>query len=205
MTLGRRVYSRLDVDALRSLSRINIDATTLTLNDDDIQWIQRRVQHHLQAVQQKDSKTRWIDEGYWLTFPIAAIVHFGSARDGLSAGPQPLRSSSFFLRRASSFSWLDLWMTHDQQGRYYFQKADYKKAAEKFDDPLWRGFALARAGDYDAALNAFALSESAESWYNQGDALAHLGKYPEAVSLSTGARLGPHGPKPRRISRWCNR
>ncbi|HEY6412158.1 MAG TPA: VWA domain-containing protein [Edaphobacter sp.] len=61
--LGRRVYAKLDVNALRSLSRIDIDATTLTLDDDDIKWIQRRVQHHLQSAQQKNSKTRWIDEG----------------------------------------------------------------------------------------------------------------------------------------------
>jgi Ca-activated chloride channel family protein len=81
----------------------------------------------------------------------------------------------------SSFSWLDLWLTHDQQGRYYFQKAEYRRAAEVFDDPQWRGLALARAGDYESAVNAFALGESAESWFNQGDALAHLGKYPEAV------------------------
>jgi Ca-activated chloride channel family protein len=40
---------------------------------------------------------------------------------------------------------------------------------------------VARAGDYEDALNSFALSDSAEGWYNQGDALAHLGKYPEAV------------------------
>lgn len=72
-------------------------------------------------------------------------------------------------------------MTPDQQGRYYFQKKDYKKAAERFEDPMWRGLALARMGDYDAALNAFALSDSAEAWFNQGDALAHNGKYPAAV------------------------
>jgi Ca-activated chloride channel homolog len=36
-------------------------------------------------------------------------------------------------------------------------------------------------GDFDDALNAFALSDSAEAWYNQGDTLALLGKYPEAV------------------------
>ncbi len=179
---GRRVYSRLDVDALRSLSRINIAATTLTLNDDDIKWIQRRVQHHLEAVQQKNSKTRWIDEGYWLTFPIAAIAALWF-RKGWTVRWTSAAALIFILPPSSpsSFSWLDLWLTHDQQGRYYFQKAEYRRAAEVFDDPQWRGLALARAGDYESAVNAFALGESAESWFNQGDALAHLGKYPEAV------------------------
>jgi Ca-activated chloride channel homolog len=54
---GRRVYAKLDINALRSLSRIDIPATTLTLNDDDIHWIQRRVQHNLETLQQKNSKT----------------------------------------------------------------------------------------------------------------------------------------------------
>jgi Ca-activated chloride channel family protein len=37
--LGRRVYSKLAINALRSLSHIDIAATTLTLNDEDIDWI----------------------------------------------------------------------------------------------------------------------------------------------------------------------
>ena len=182
---GRRVYAKLDVNALHSLGRINISATTLTLNDDDIKWIQRRVQHHLESIQQKDSKTRWIDEGYWLTIPIAAIAVFWF-RKGWTVRWNSAAFALFFILSPSGmpsgFSWLDLWLTHDQQGRYYFQKGDYEKAADKFEDPLWRGIALARAGEYEDALNAFALSDSAEAWYNQGGALAHLGKYPEAAA-----------------------
>jgi Ca-activated chloride channel family protein len=181
--LGRRVYSKLDVNALRSLSRIDIAATTLTLNDDDIHWIQRRVQHHLENIQQKNSKTQWIDEGYWLTIPIAAVAVLWF-RKGWTVRWTSAAIVFFVLPPSmtpSAFSWLDLWLTHDQQGRYYFQKGEYQKAVEKFDDPLWQGLAYARAGQYDEALNAFALSDSPEGWYNQGDALAHLGKYPEAV------------------------
>jgi Ca-activated chloride channel homolog len=208
---GRRVFAKLNVKALRALSKYDIDATTLTLNDDDIQWIQRHVQHHLQAVQQKDAKTRWIDQGYWLTVPVAAFLVFwfrkGWTIRWTSAAlavvfvlpPSPcvpvvaVGVPSGFSASLANYSWLDLWMTQDQQGRYYFEKGDYKKAAEKFEDPLWRGVASARAGDYNAALNAFVLSDTAEAWYNQGDALAHLGKYPEAVAAFQQALvLRPH-------------
>jgi Ca-activated chloride channel family protein len=78
-------------------------------------------------------------------------------------------------------SWIDLWLTRDQQGRYYYEHGDYQKAAEKFEDPLWKGLSFSRARDYEDALNAFALVDSPESWYNQGNALAHLGKYAEAA------------------------
>jgi len=193
---GRRVFAKLDINALRSLSKFDIDAITLTLDDDDIQWIQRRVQHHLQTVQQKDAKTRWIDEGYWLTIPVAALAVFwfregwtirwtSAALAVVIVLPPQFGTRELAVSLPSSFasfSWLDLWMTPDQQGRYYFQKDDYRKAAEKFEDPLWRGLSSARAGDYDAALNAFALSDTAEAWYNQGDALAHMSKYSEAVA-----------------------
>jgi Ca-activated chloride channel homolog len=190
---GRRVFAKLDVSALRALSKYGIDATTLTLDDDDIKWIQRRVQHHLQAIQQKDAKTRWIDEGYWLAFLIAALGIFwfrkgwtirwtSTALAIVFVLPPSVGTTGAALGLPSDFSWLDLWMTRDQQGRYYFQKGDYKEAAEKFENPLWRGVASVRAGEYDSGLNAFALSDTAEAWYNQGDALAHMGKYPEAVA-----------------------
>jgi Ca-activated chloride channel family protein len=181
---GRRVYAKLDVSALRSLKQMDIGATTLTLNDDDIAWIQRRVQHHLQAVQQRDSKTRWIDEGYWLTIPIAAIAVFWFRRGWSVRWTSAALAAVFVLPTSgdqSRFSWMDLWLTHDQQGRYYYERDEYQKAAEKFEDPLWKGLALSRAGDYEDALNAFALSDSAEAWYNQGNALTHMGKYPDAV------------------------
>lgn len=183
-SFGRRVYTKLDVDALRSLSHIDVAATTLTLNDDDIDWIQRRVQHHLQAVQQRNSNMRWIDEGYWLTVPIAAIAVFWFRKGWTVRWTSAALAIVFVLPPStdqSRFSWMDLWLTHDQQGRYYFERGEYQKAAEKFEDPLWKGLSLARAGDYEDALNTFALGDSAEAWYNQGNALAHLGKYLESV------------------------
>ncbi|WP_231737748.1 tetratricopeptide repeat protein [Terracidiphilus gabretensis] len=181
---GRRVYSRLDVDQLRAMNREGISSATITLNDDDTHWVQRHVQHHLDVLQQRDSKMRWIDEGYWITIPICAIAMFwfrkGWVVRWISAG-----IAFFFLMQPchaqSRFSWMDIWLTHDQQGRYYYQYGDFRKAADRFDDPLWRGIALAHAGDYEAALNVFSLSDTAEAWYNQGDALAHLKRYPDAI------------------------
>ena len=181
---GRRLYSKLDVSALRSLKQLGISATTLTLNDDDIKWIQRRVQHHLQAVQQRGSKTRWIDEGYWLTIPIAVLAVFWF-RKGWTVRRSSAALYFVLLLPAPGdkpgIKWLDFWMTHDQQGRYFYERGDFRRAAASFDDPIWRGIAFARAGDFDEALNAFALSDSPESWYNQGNALAHLGKYADAA------------------------
>jgi Ca-activated chloride channel family protein len=195
-----RVFSKLDVGELRSLNANGVPTSTLTLNGDDVTWIQRHAQHHLASVQQKDNQTQWINEGYWLTFPIVALAMFwfrkgwtvrwnsaalaavliltpGSTLAPGPDAPPPPQSASLTWKAA----WMDLWLTPDQQGRYYFEHAQYEKAAEHFEDPAWRGLSFARAGKYQDALNEFALNDSADAWFNQGDALAHLGKYPEAV------------------------
>jgi Ca-activated chloride channel homolog len=182
---GARVFSKLDVDALRALNSNGVPASTLTLNDDDVAWVQRHAQHHLQSVQQNDQQTQWVNEGYWLTFPIVAIAMLWfrkgwTVRSSSAALAAVMLISPVGAPRAG-FSWMSLWLTPDQQGRYYFERGDYEKAAERFEDSTWKGLALARGGKYEDALNEFALSDSAEDWYNQGDALAHLGKYPEAA------------------------
>jgi Ca-activated chloride channel family protein len=161
-TSDRRVYSRLDLNALRSLSSIGISATTLTLNDDDIHWIQCRVQHHLEAVQQRDSKTRWINEGCWLTIPIAAITLFSFRRGRTIRWTSTALAALIVFPSSvgtSKFSWIGLWLTPD----HHFEKGEYQKVAERCRDSIWKGLALSRVGDNEAALNEFALSHSAES------------------------------------------
>lgn len=181
---GQRIFSKLDVDALKSLSATGIPATTVTLDDSDVQWIQRHVQNHLKTAQEKNAQTRWMDAGYWLVLPIAALaalwfrkgwtVQWSGAFAIFLLFPHP--TAEGISRR-----FLDLWLTPDQQGRYYFQKGIYPAAAAHFENPMWKGIAFARAADYASALDQFAASDSAEAWYNQGNALAHLHKFQDAV------------------------
>jgi Ca-activated chloride channel family protein len=57
---------------------------------------------------------------------------------------------------------------------------------------MWKGLALVRTGDNEGAHSAFALSDSAEAWYNQGNSLAHLGRYSEAVEAYQQALVRRH-------------
>ena len=81
-----------------------------------------------------------------------------------------------------NFRFADLWLTADQQGRYYFERGEYEIAAERFEDPLWRGIAFYAAQDFEAAAGQFSQVDSAEGWFNRGNALAHLESYPDAVA-----------------------
>lgn len=77
---------------------------------------------------------------------------------------------------------IGLWLTPDQQGRYYFEKNDYKSAAERFQDPSWKGIAAYRSGNFEAAVGQFALVETADGYFNLGDAYAHLGQLEQAAA-----------------------
>jgi Ca-activated chloride channel family protein len=183
---GRRVFARLDVDGLHRLrSETSAVVATVTMDDADVKWIQRRVQSHLQQ-KQADAATRWNDRGWWLTIPIALLGAAWFRRGwtirwaavvllGLALGA-PGRADALDRR------WLSPWLTPDQQGRLAYERGDYHAAAERFADPMWRGVALYRQGRYDDAVEAFARVDTAESYYNQGNALAKLGKFPAAVA-----------------------
>jgi Ca-activated chloride channel family protein len=183
---GARVFAKLDVDALKRLkSETGIQLATITADDQDVQWIARRAQAHLQEAQ-TEGNTRWEDVGWWLLVPIALLSALWFRRGWtirwtaaiLLAGlmmPQP---------RAQAAEWklANAWLTPDQQGRMAFDRGDFDQAAGLFADPIWKGIALYRGGKYDAAVDAFARMDTADAWYNQGNALAHLGKLPQAVA-----------------------
>ncbi|MGE3784372.1 MAG: hypothetical protein AB7H71_16745 [Alphaproteobacteria bacterium] len=77
--------------------------------------------------------------------------------------------------------WADLWATPDQRGQWLFQRQSYAEAAEAFLDPMWRGTAMMRAGDFKQAAQVFAGIDTAEAAYDHGNALVMLGKYEDAV------------------------
>jgi Ca-activated chloride channel family protein len=79
-------------------------------------------------------------------------------------------------------SMIGLWLTPDQQGRYYFEKSNYKAAAEHFQDPFWKGIAYYRSKNFEAAIEQFSRVDKPEGYFNLGDAYAHLGQLEQAVA-----------------------
>lgn len=198
---GQRLFARLDVTALDRLKReADVPLATVTPDsDDDIRWVQRHVQSHL-AQKQAETHARWKDEGWWLCIPIALLsalwfrkgwtIRWAAAlllALGL-AGPQretwaaePAAPATQTQTETMGRRFVDLWLTRDQQGRVAFQRGNYAEAAALFDDPMWRGIALYRAGRYDDAVQSFARIDSPESDFNQGNALAQQGRFVEAA------------------------
>lgn len=73
-------------------------------------------------------------------------------------------------------------LTADQHGYRLFEQAEYKQSAARFVDPMWRGTALFRQGEFEAAASIFAGYDTAEAAFNQGNALVMQGKYETAVA-----------------------
>jgi len=72
-------------------------------------------------------------------------------------------------------------LTPDQQGYYLFEQQQYETAATRFADPMWRGTALFRNGDFEQAASLFAGYDTANAAFAQGNALAMQGKYQAAI------------------------
>jgi len=194
---GHRVFSQLDLDALKGLKdQAGTPVSTTTLDDDDVRWVQRHALSHLKAVQQSDAKVRWVDQGYWLVIPIALFTALWFRKGWTIRWVTGLLVLALFRpgnASAAGFDFIDLWLTPDQQGRYYFEKRDYATAAQRFEDPMWKGLALCRQGRYDEAVSAFALINTSESWFNQGNALAYQKNYSEALNAYDEAlKMRPH-------------
>jgi Ca-activated chloride channel family protein len=73
-------------------------------------------------------------------------------------------------------------LTPDQRAFRLFEAEDYEAAVEEFSDPMWRGVALYRQGEFEQAAGVFAGFDTPEAALSQGNSLVFMGKYDEAVA-----------------------
>lgn len=187
---GRPMRASLDKDSLQRLaSDANVPIASLTLDPSDIEWVQRRAQHHLQIVEEKSGQMRWKEFGYYLCFPIVLFAALWFRRGWVVrwAAVVVLTSTTLFPAPSHADAFVDWFATQDQQGRWSFEHGDYKTAARHFQDPAWKGLAFYRAADYADALAEFSKLDSADGYFLQGNAQARLGKYEAAVKSYTNA------------------
>ena len=86
-----------------------------------------------------------------------------------------------WMGMAHAFSWQDLWLTKDQQASRMMQKGEFAKAKDTFERADWRATSAYRSGDYEQAASLYKGLDNEDAYYNQANALAHMGKYEEAI------------------------
>ncbi|KQV41742.1 MULTISPECIES: VWA domain-containing protein [unclassified Rhizobium] len=180
---GERVFAKLDLEGLKNLHALTgVDVATMTEDDTDIRWILQKIRTNF-AQKQASQGDRWLDLGWWLVLPLTILFAL-SFRKGwvVRVGAIVLAARLLMPGAVQAAEFTDMWLTPDQQGRIAFEKGDFAAAAAHFADPMWKGTALYRAGKFAEALDAFAAVDSAESWYDQGNALLHIGKLDGAVA-----------------------
>ncbi|WP_109123880.1 VWA domain-containing protein [Dyella sp. C11] len=183
-TDGSPVVAKLDDDALQRLaSQAHIPLASITSGNDDMQWVQREAVHHLKIVSDK-ANTHWKEYGYYLCYPLVLIALFWFRRGwmvrwvfvlgfvGLGAMPAPAA--------AAGWNVADWFFTPDQQGRWYYEHRDFAKAAEHFQDPAWKGWALYQHGRYDDARKIFETLPGPDAKFMTGNSYAHQFQYEEA-------------------------
>jgi Ca-activated chloride channel family protein len=82
---------------------------------------------------------------------------------------------------ALAFSWQDLWVNKNQQGSHLLAESKNAQAAAVFKDRNWKGVAYYRDKQYESSYAEFKQDDSANGLYNQGNALANMQKYKEAI------------------------
>ena len=82
----------------------------------------------------------------------------------------------------ATLTWTSLWLTPDQAGQRSFNNGEFTTAAEQFADPMRKGIALYRAGEFKQAQAIFSRLDSAEAHYNRGNSLVLMGQYQDAIA-----------------------
>ena len=183
---GGIVMSRLDTSRLQALAQQKGGTFQILRNDDqDLEIVLNQpilMNEYLEDETEKQGDI-WREEGPWLLLillPLAALMF----RRGLIFGFLliSLHLPGFVIsERAYAFEWKDLWKNKDQQGQQYFIEGLHSEAAQVFENPEWKGLSHFRSGNLENALEEWKEIDSPRSLFNQGNALAKLGKLDQAI------------------------
>lgn len=123
--------------------------------------------------------TRFRDRGPWLLLLVLPIALAGFRRGWLIA---LVLCIGLPVRQADAASLADLWRRPDQQAAAALANGDAQTARDRARSSEWRGSAAFRAGDYQGAAEAWQQASGPDAAYNEGNALAKLGQYEEAIA-----------------------
>ncbi|RMS99971.1 Membrane protein, partial [Pseudomonas coronafaciens pv. oryzae] len=119
----------------------------------------------------------WADQGHWFVLALLLIAALAGRRGWLFCLPLMF----VFPQNSQAFEFQDLWLRPDQQGQRLLEQHRPAEAAQRFEDPRWKGVALYEAQDYASAAQQFAQGTLAQDHYNRGNALAHSGELEAAL------------------------
>lgn len=196
---GRPLLARFDTGELQQLAKAaDAPLGSLTLNNDDLDWIELHAQQHFQAASDDSKVLHWKDAGYWLCWPVLLLALLTIRRGWRIHWFAVLLFASVGALSPPAYAGpvADAFFTADQQGRWAFEHQHYAQAAELFSDPYWRGVSAYQAADFQAALASFAALDTAPAFFYLGNSHVRLSNFPEAIAAYEQAlKLQPSFPE----------
>ncbi len=191
----------MDLSSLKSLaSKSNGSVVEVTIDDSDIKTLNSKIERHMQL--NNESAMPWKDMGYFLLFPVSLLMLSWFRKGWLvkwclvalivfpSFYSTPTYAETVSLKAKTNEPvkevtawdrttqwWMDLWLTPDQQGQWYFDKFEYLTAAKRYQDPLKKGIAYYYAGEYKLAHSAFLQVKTNLGIFNAANSLARQREY----------------------------
>ncbi len=184
---GNIVVARLNADNLQRIALAgNGRYVTVTSNDSDIRQLNLDKYSPADNEFEKDDNRAsdiWKEMGPWLLLPVLPLAALAFRRGILVLAvvlllPIAPRADALELMDL----WHNLWQTPDQQAQELFDNGEAAAAANRFEQPLWKGSAHYSAGNYQKALESFQSVGGTEARYNEGNALVRLGRYEDAIN-----------------------
>ncbi|WP_394165752.1 VWA domain-containing protein [Photobacterium piscicola] len=197
----------LDLASLKSLAKkAQGSVVEVTVDDSDIKILNSNIERHMQL--NNESAMPWKDMGYFLLFPVTLLMLLWFRKGWLvkwclvavivfpSFYSPTTYAETVSLKAATNESvadvtiwdktvhwWMNVWLTPNQQGQWYFNRFDYLTAAKRYQDPLKKGISYYYAGEYKLAHSAFLQVKTNQSLFNAANALARQREYVAARDL----------------------
>jgi len=182
---GKVMLAKTDFEALERIANIGnglflhysdfLDANSLPLDIDS-----NMATRSLESLESLDETLKTAsNDGIWLVWlllPFALLL---------------FRKNAFWIvllavtfpsdRQLYAMDFLALWKHQNQQAFEAYQQGDYQRAITLTDDPMIRGVAYYRLNEFTEAAKAFELPDTAEAWFNRGNALVRSELFAEAL------------------------
>lgn len=189
---GAIVVPKLQLEELNSIAAdTNASIIQLTADSSDIDYLEQAAKLSTETkdpTEESDSvMSRWIDDGYWLTWPILLLMFIQLLRRQTNAINSLVITSGLILFSTSyspkveAIEWQDLWLTKQQQANQAYQNGEYDKAAELYQDPQWKATSQYRNGNYAEAAESFNPELSTDSLYNHATSLAKANQLEQSL------------------------
>jgi len=182
---GDVVMPALGQQALRQLATAGGgNYALISGGDDDVAYLLAQLTPQLgeHADQSGLTTDAWRSNGPWLAILLLPLAALAFRRGWLLSLLLLTGIGMSTPEPAMAFGWNDLWLRADQQAERALQAGDAAQAAALAQDPALRGTAAYQADDFEAALDSFTVGTGVDADYNEGNALARLQRYEEAIA-----------------------